>query len=134
MKKAILVTSVLTIGSAVSAFTWVPDAAITHRDWNNAPVQAQIKQMAILQRSIMASMKHFDIRTDELAEELDDVDALIKDAEKELLTASDDSEREKIKQRIERYKQMKNKAIKKLDRATGKDLELLASLSTMSEN
>jgi len=123
--------TLMAIGGSIGAFLWVPDAAEWTRNYVSKPLIKRLDSVEAKQINLMASMKHFDIRTDELAEELSDINDLIKEAQKELAGASE-AHKQAILERLRRYKQMREKAIKKQDRATGKDLELLANLSNRS--
>jgi len=82
MKTALIVSGALTIGSTISAFTWVPDAAVAGRNWVSDPLRTEFKQGFTEQKSLMASMKHFDVRTDELAEDIRTSATVIRDKQK----------------------------------------------------
>ena len=126
-----ILKTVAAIGGTIGAFVWVPDAADWTRDFVSEPLNKRLDAMEQKQVNLMASMKHFDIRTDELTEEKVDIESLIKKAQEELANARE-HQKPAILERIRQYEQMLDKAKKKLDRATGKDLELLANLSNRS--
>ena len=65
-----LVKTVTVIGSAVGAFVWVPDAADWTRDFVSEPLRIEIRDIQKEMQGFMASGKHFDIRTDELTEDV----------------------------------------------------------------
>jgi len=70
------------IGAGVGAFLWVPDAADWSRDYVSEPIIELIKDEKAESRSLMASMKHYDVRTDELAADVRTRASNIRDKEK----------------------------------------------------
>ena len=72
-----LVKTVTVIGSAVGAFVWVPDAADWTRDFVSEPLRIEIRDIQKEMQGFMASCKHFDIRTDELTEDVRSIQSRI---------------------------------------------------------
>ena len=68
MKTALIISAVISIGSAVSAFTWVPEAADGVRNYVSDPLRNEIKVMRNEIRSNIASAKHWDMQTDYLSD------------------------------------------------------------------
>ena len=110
-KKATIGAVIVAIVTGLSGFAWLPDVAASVRDYVSIPLREEMRE----QYKVMASMKHYDIRTDELAETVDDMKALIKTAEKELLDATETGS-DVIQQRIDTYKQIQQKNRRKLDK------------------
>ena len=61
-----LIKGIATIG-AIGSLGWVFDVPNEARDYVSEPLRAEIKEVVRQQTTIMASMKHYDVRTDELA-------------------------------------------------------------------
>jgi len=137
MKTALIVSGVITLGSTISAFTWVPDAATAGRDWVSDPLRTEFKESFEGQTKLMASMKHYDVRTDELAADVRTRAANIRDKEKYIedhlsapLLSPDQS---KVKMFLEHQidtdrKEMEMK-IELLNESLGEESKLLQHLS-----
>ena len=130
MKTAIIV-SIISIGGVISSFTWVPGAFGEIREWMNAPtLKAQEEQYNAL-RVIMSGMKHYDIRTDELAADVREIISTIRELEREKGETPNISPAHKrsLERQIESYKKKLLKKGDMLHRATAIDQRILAELS-----
>jgi len=127
-KKFTIGAIILSIAGGVSAFTWVPGTFIDARDFMIAPSIEATKKLESKLINIMASMKKYDISTDEWAEVVFDVKSLIKAAEKELLKAPSEAV-EGIKRRIKTYEQIQQKNLRKLKKVNDGDEKLLTALN-----
>ena len=140
MKTALILTGILSTFSAVSAFTWVPGASIGVRDVMIEPaliavketesrIMAAIDKHSKLQTIIMAGMKHYDIRTDELANDCRKLQNRITEAEKQLELTVEQGAKRYIKRQIESDKRdLKEKKLM-LHEATSNDRQILAELA-----
>lgn len=134
MKTTIIYGIVLGVGSLVSTFTWVPGAVDSTRDYMIAPALAEIKSQSAAQRIIMSGMKHFDIRTDELQDDVNRLKSSITGLEREIQETLDISAAHKrsLERQIESYKKELLKKGGMLDRATEVDQKILSELTGQS--
>lgn len=130
MKTAIIYSTMLSIGALGSAFTWGPGAVETTRDFMIEPALEAIKEQTVLQTSIMAGMKHYDIRTDELADDCRRLQNRIREARKALAEAPSNaaSFRQHLERQIREAEQELQQKQRMLDQATNSDRNILALL------
>lgn len=130
MKTAIIYSTVLSFGALGSAFTWGPGAVETTRDFMIKPALVLIKEQTTLQKSIMAGMKHYDIRTDELADDVRRLTNRIKETQKDLaeVPANESGYRQHLERLIRESEQELQLKQRMLDQATGSDRDILAIL------
>jgi len=130
MKTAIIYSTMLSIGALGSAFTWGPGAVETTRDFMIEPALVAIKEQSTLQTSIMAGMKHYDIRTDELADDCRRLQNRIREAQKALAEAPSTSA--KYRQYLEGLIREAEEELQQkqgmLDQATRSDRDILTVL------
>ena len=129
MKTALILTGIISTFSAVSAFTWVPGAVETTRDYMIEPALVALDTHSNLQRVIMAGMKHYDIRTDELADDCRKLQNRINEARKELEITTDQGAKRYIKRQIEAAEHDLEQKQQMLDEATSNDRQILAELA-----
>ena len=133
MKTAIIVASALSLGSTISAFTWVPEAVEGTRNYMIEPALDAISS----QTSVMAAMKHYDMRTDELAADVKLLQERLKDAQKYIddhLTNSITSEPDKnhkqfLEQQMDIDRNELNKKMNMLQKASQQDQDILTMLA-----
>jgi len=123
MKTNTVIASVLAVGAVVSSFAWIPPAMSGIREWAVSPVI-----------TVMAGMKYYDIRTDELAREVKELQDSIRRMNLELdktENISSDHERS-LRNRIESDKKKLNEKGEMLNRATADDQKILAKLQGLT--
>jgi hypothetical protein len=132
-----VVKSIAAIGSAVGAFVWVPDVAIAGRDFVSEPLRAEIVTMKGEIKTLMASGKHFDIRTDELSTDVrrleikvNSMDAYLKQHfNNTSLTADDVRNKTFLENQLHLDKKELDQKNQMLERANQEDALLLKALS-----
>jgi len=140
MKTALIISGIISTFGAVSAFTWVPDAFIATRDVmiepalvagkeTEARIMDAMQKHSDLQTIIMAGMKHYDIRTDELADDCRKLQNRINEAKKELEITTDQGARRYIQRQINNDETDLEKKQQMLDEATSNDRQILAGLA-----
>ena len=123
MKTSIIITGVLAVGTTISSFTWIPSAMSDVREWAISPVI-----------SVMAGMKYYDIRTDELVREIKEIEDSIRRMKLELQKTpniSPDHERS-LRNRIESDRKKLNEKGDKLNQSTSDDRKILATLQGLT--
>jgi hypothetical protein len=126
IKTSLIITVATSIAGTISAFTWIPPALDSGRIWANEPAIEAIKELTI----VSAQAKQWDIRTDELTEDVRDLKTDIKALEKAL---GDDPAmpaqyRSILQLRIESDKKRLDGKSGALDRATTTDQKILSTL------
>lgn len=137
MKTALIVSGALTLGSTISAFTWVPDAADWGRDYVSEPLRDELREVTTTQTKLMASMKHYDVRTDELAADVRTRAAKIRDQEKyiednlssPLLSPGESKTKMFLEHQIDTDRKEMEMKIELLNKALGQESMLLQQLS-----
>jgi len=130
MNTALIGKSLLAIGTTVGAFAWGPGALETTRDYMIEPAMQKIDQQIQSQTINMAGMKYYDIRTDELAEDVKRLQSRISRAQGELarVPASSSSYRQHLEALIREAEQELRQKQKMLDQATSSDRGMLSLL------
>ena len=131
MKTALIISGILSVGGTISAFTWVPSAADSTRQWMNKPAIEAVRTLQTDNKQSMAGMKLYDIRTDELADDVRDLKTAIRELEKESQETPNISpaHRRSLERQIESYKKKLKKKGDMLDQATEADRRILSELT-----
>lgn len=134
MKTATILATIVLIGGSVGAFAWLPGALVSVQKAINKPVLEAIEKQSRIDRSIMFSMKDYDIRTDELNDDVMDLEAQIQILEREMEETQDISKPHKrsLERRIKSDKKKLKKKGDALHRATIGDQKILAALNRKS--
>ena len=125
-----------TVG-AIGGASWVFDAPNEARIYVSEPLRLEFKGMMRDQITLMASMKHLDVRTDELAADVRTVSTRIESIEKYITdhlsagTLTDSQHRQKLflEQQRDSLKTERDMKIELLNAATLQDSILLQRLS-----
>ena len=137
MKTALIVSGILTVGSTISAFTWVPNVALAGRDWVSDPLRSEFKDGMTQQTKIMASMKHYDVRTDELEADVRTRASNIREKEKfiednfsgPILTPDQHKTKMFFENQIDMERKEMDMKLDQLKKALGEESKLLQVLS-----
>ena len=137
MKTALIISGILSVGGAISAFTWVPSAADSTREWMNKPAIEAVRTLQADNKQTMAGMKHFDIYTDNLVDEIRDIRGNISRLERELNrvnSVANSSGRETqsilfLKSQLKMEREKLQKQLRLLDGANIQDQRILSELS-----
>jgi vacuolar-type H+-ATPase subunit I/STV1 len=134
MKKTLSLLAVITaLGAAISSYSWALPAINTVRDYMVQPAIVEIQR----QTTLMASMKHYDIQTDNLEKDVKALQEKIQEAEQyieqhfnqPLMTDQDTGHKFFIQQQMDKDRQQLREKMEMLDRANKEDLQLLAILA-----
>ena len=137
MKTALIISGILSVGGTISAFTWVPSAADSTREWMNKPAIEAVRTLQADNKSTMAGMKHFDIYTDNLVDEIRDIRGNISRLERELNrvnSVANSAGRETqsilfLKSQLKMEREKLQKQLRLLDGANIQDQRILSELS-----
>ena len=108
------------MGATVSSFTWFPSVAHAYRDWMNQDIM-----------TIMYVMKHFDMRTDEVADDCRKLQNKLIAYQKELDDNPRMEQRSKlfIERQIREIREELRLKLKTLENATEQDQQILQQLA-----
>ena len=131
MKKLLSIAGITAIGVMISGFTWAPDAAKATRHWIIQPVLKDIQEKYTTQRTMMAGMKFYDMHTDQLTDDVRDIERSIRELEKEKEETPNISppHQRSLDRQIESYKSRLRRKASMLDQATAIDRKILAELT-----
>jgi hypothetical protein len=126
MKPTIIWAGILASNAVIGSFTWIPPTMDSVREYANEPSTKLISELTV----VIAQAKQWDIRTDELTEDVRDLKNNIKSLEKAVADHPDmpPKYRRILELQIESDMKKLNQKGGALDRATAIDQQILSTL------
>lgn len=126
MKPTIIWAGILASNAVIGSFTWIPPTMDSVREYANEPSTKLISELTV----VIAQAKQWDIRTDELTEDVRDLKNNIKSLEKAVADHPDmpPKYRRILELQIESDMKKLNQKDGALDRATAIDQQILSTL------